>query len=86
MRGFTSQCMIQHLDGSRDVTPALAANRSTRTTRSDLVVIGHVDIKHELTLFRAQGVGLEGFAIAWLSKQGQWEGVSDESCKRLVGT
>ncbi len=50
----TSQRMIQHLDGSRDIPPAPPTDRSSRTTRPDLIVIRHVDIEHEFTLFRAK--------------------------------
>ena len=56
---------IDDLDRHRDETPAPAADRRAGAARSDVVVVGHVDVEDELLGDRSEGGGwpAEGLAV-----------------------
>lgn len=62
----TAQRMVEHLYCSSNVAPTTNTNISTRAARSDLVVIRHIDIEHELSLLRPQCGSLHRLPISWL--------------------
>ena len=64
---LTPQTLVKHLDGRRDETPASSADRSTRATRSNFVVICHINIEHQLSELRTEGVLWYRFTVPWLS-------------------
>lgn len=58
--------MIQHLYGGGDKAPAPLTNGFVRAARSDLIVIGHINIKNELSplwLKSARGKRLPVFRL-----------------------
>ncbi len=58
--------MIQDFDGDGDESPTTTTDRSSGTTGSDGIVVGHVDIEDEFTEVRTEGVWWEGFSIPGL--------------------
>lgn len=63
---LTSQALVQHLDCRSDETPTSPTYVSSGTTRPDLVIIRHIDIKDELSKFWAKDMLGNGFTVSWL--------------------
>ena len=63
----TSQRAVEDFDRHRDEAPAPLAHGLVLTARSDLVVVGHVDIKDELAQLRLERGLEERLAVFRLS-------------------
>jgi hypothetical protein len=63
---LTPECVVEHLDGSSNEAPAALADLLVGAARADLVVVGHVNVEHELAALRLQRAGRKRLAVARL--------------------
>lgn len=62
----TPQRLVEDLDGRTDESPAALADLLVGAARADLVVVGHIDIEHQLAALGLQSASGECLAVSGL--------------------
>jgi len=63
---LTPQSLVEDPHCRPDKSPAALADLLVRAAGTNLVVVGHIDIEHELAALRLERAGRQRLAVPWL--------------------